>query len=27
VARSSGLQQSIDKINQAYDDLGNALSK
>jgi len=27
VAQSSGLQQSIDKINQAYDNLGIALSK
>jgi hypothetical protein len=27
VAQSSGLQQSIDKINQTYDNLGNALSK
>ena len=26
-AQSSGLQQSVDKINQAYDNLGTALSK
>ena len=26
-AQSSGLQQSVDKINQAYDNLGIALSK
>lgn len=27
VAQASGLQQSVDKINQAYDNLGTALSK
>src|SRR5207237_4643460 len=26
-AQAAGLQQSVDKINQAYDNLGNALSK
>jgi hypothetical protein len=26
-AQSSGLQQSVDKINQTYDNLGTALSK
>jgi hypothetical protein len=26
-AHSAGLQQSVDKINQAYDNLGTALSK
>jgi hypothetical protein len=25
-AQASGLQQSVDKINQAYDNLGTALS-